>query len=365
MEDFLTFTGPVKLLIIERALIEGNKRSRKEGPREILTRLILNKNGDPSSELREKTTVDYQYNEHKKLSAIVEQDKSGSTIEKIIFSYNSQKLLIKKEKLSGENSMRELREYKYDENKNLILEKCGSRQIRFEYDKKALLIKEYRYYGKEPELALFYDRDTEGNIREIKTVDNKGSRIRLEQFKWEEGLLTEQFCLNRDDVILMDDVFEYTCFHDGNWLKRVRYSRMNIETREPIEVIYRSITYADIFPELKPIHHNSDIILKEEKKALSFSDGSKYRGDLHNGKMEGKGYIQWPDGSSYKGDFTENRMDGRGILTWSNGDIYSGTFSDGKMEGIGRLRWYEGKIFYGLFENNRRTNQGIIEEEES
>ena len=294
----------------------------------------------------------------------MEQEKSGNTKEKICFYYNEKDLLFKKEKRSGDDSIRELREYRYDENNNLIFEKCGSRHIKFEYDEENHLIKEYRYYGKEPELALIYKNDKKGNILEIKTVDSTGGRIRLEQFKWQEELLIEHFCLNRDDVILRDDIFEYSCFHDGNWLKRVRYSRMDIETREAIEVIYRSITYADIFPELKPRHHNSDVILKEEKKALSFSDGSKYRGDLHNGKMEGKGYIQWPDGSSYKGDFKENRMDGLGILTWSNGDIYSGTFSEGKMEGIGRLRWNEGKTFYGLFEDDRRTNQGIIEDEE-
>lgn len=363
MEDFLTFTGPVKLLIIERALIEGNKRSRREGTRKILTRLIVDTKGLPSSELRENTTVEYHYNEKKQLISIAEQEKTGTIRVKTSFLYDENGLLVKKEKRSADESLRELRIYRYDENQNCIFEKCGSRLFRFEYDNKNFLKEEYRYFGKAPELALHYSRDDEGNLREIITEDSQGRRIRQEQFKWEKGLLIEHFCLNKEDVILIDDLYEYSCFHDGNWLKRVRYSRMDVETREPVDVIYRSITYTDTYPELKPIHHNSDIILKEEKQALSFSDGSMYRGDLHKGKMEGKGFIQWPDGSSYKGDFKENRMEGRGILTWSNGDIYSGTFSRGKMEGIGRLRWHEGKTFYGLFEDDRRTNQGIIEEE--
>jgi len=362
MKDFLTFTGPVKLLIIERALIEEKNRSRREGKKNILTRLVINKHRLPSSELKENSTIEYKYDDKHQLLQIIENEKTGRIKEQIQFSYR-ENLLIRKEKFNREGLSIELREYKYDDNHYLIYEKCGSRQFKYEYGKSEKVKTEYRYYGKEPELALLYSYDDEGNVKEIKTVDDKGSQIRLEQFSWDKNLLTKHFCLNRDNVIIKDDIFEYSCFHDGNWLKRVRYTLMSPELREPVEVIYRSITYADIYPEIKPIHHNSSVILKEDKKALSFSDGSSYRGDLINGKMDGRGYIQWPDGSSYKGDFKNNKMDGRGILTWSNGDIYSGTFTEGKMEGIGRLRWKQGKTFYGLFEDDRRTNQGIIEEE--
>jgi hypothetical protein len=362
MEDFLTFTGPVKLLIIERALIKGKNSSRKEGVKEILTRLVINEHRLPSSELKENSTIDYHYNEKQQLTLIQEKEKTGHIKEEIRFSYREH-LLHRKEKLNSDGSSGEIHDYKYNTDNHVINEKCGSRQFKFEYDSHERIKSEYRYFGKEPELALLYSYNDEGNVIEIKTVDSKGSQIRLEKFTWDNGLLTEHFCLNRDNVILNDDIFEYSCFHDGNWLKRVRYTLMSREKRAPVEVIYRSITYADIYPELKPIHHNSTEILKEEKKALSFSDGSTYRGDLENGKMDGRGYIQWPDGSSYKGDFKDNQMDGRGILTWSNGDIYSGTFTAGKMEGIGRLRWKQGKTFYGLFEDDRRTNQGIIEED--
>ncbi|MDA3810953.1 MAG: hypothetical protein PF518_11580 [Spirochaetaceae bacterium] len=362
MEDFLEFTGPVKLLIIERTLLKGKGLSKKEGLREILTRLIIDNNGLPSSELKELSTIEYKYNKNRQLIQKTEKDKTGQLLQQINQTYSDGKL-IKMVRLSGDGSTREIRDFKYSETGNLILEKCGSRLIKYEYDDKKNKIKEFRYYGKIPELALFYTYDLNGKVSEIKTVNEKGKQIRLEQLKWERDLLSAYFCLNEKNVVLSDNEFEYSCFHDGNWLKRIRFSIKDINNKVPIDVIYRSITYSDNYPEVKPIHNENLEILKEEKKSLSFSDGSSYRGNLVDGKMEGHGFIQWNDGSSYKGNFKFNRMDGEGILTWPNGDIYSGTFTNGKMEGIGRLRWKTGKTFYGLFENNNRTNQGIIEED--
>ena len=362
MEDFLSFSGPVKLLIIERSLIEAKSSSRKEGNRRILTRLIINERGVPSSELKESSTVEYEYNENQQLIRLVEKEKNGSLIEETVISYKND-LPVKKLRTSSDGSIRENREYKYNDENLLLLERCGSRHIRYEYNCDKQLIKEYRYFGKEPELALLYTNDSHGNISEIKTVDSNGNEIRVENFKWEDNLMTAFNCINGNNIILNDDIYEYSCFHDGNWLKRVKYSLMDSSTREPVDVIYRSITYTDNYPEIKPVRENSSDILKEEKKSLSFRDGSIYRGSIINGKMNGQGYMQWSDGSSYKGDFRESRMNGKGILSWPNGDIYSGFFNDGKMEGVGRLRWKNGKTFYGLFENNRRTNQGIIEED--
>lgn len=361
MEDYLSFSGPAKLLIIERALIEAKSKSWKEGNRKILTRLIINEQGTPSSELKDSSTLEYEYNENKQLMRVVEKEKNGTLTEETVISYKNN-LPVKKLRTSSDGSIREIRDFTYNDKNLLVQERCGSRLIRYEYNCNNQLAKEYRYYGKEPELALLYSCDSTGNICEIKTVDSNGKKIRTEKFKWENKLMTAFSCINGNNVILSDDVYEYSCFHDGNWLKRVKYSLMDNSTREPVDIIYRSITYSDNYPEIEPVCESSPEILKEEKTSLSFRDGSIYRGSILNGKMDGQGYIQWSDGSSYKGDFRENRMNGKGILSWPNGDIYSGSFNDGKMEGVGRIRWKNGKTFYGLFENNRRTNQGIIEE---
>ncbi len=207
------------------------------------------------------------------------------------------------------------------------------------------------------------DNSSNGNIIEIKTLNEKGEQIRIEKLNWENNLLTGHYCLNENNVILKDDVYEYSCFHDGNWLKRIKYSLKSEKKKEPVDVVYRSITYSDNYPQIEPIEIEDCKVLEADEKSLTFSNGSSYRGSLLNGKMDGNGYICWTDGSSYKGDFKNNLMDGKGILTWPNGDIYCGSFKKGKMEGVGRLRWKKGKIFYGIFENNKRTNQGIIEED--
>ena len=361
MEDFLRFSGPAKLLIVEKALLSGKNKSRKEGTRAIVTRLILNESQLPSSELRDQSTIDYEYNEYGQLISKTEKKKDGSLIEISKQNYRDNHL-IKKERLSSDGTIRELREYKYNTDNQLIYEKCGSRNYKYQYNALNQIEKEYRYYGKTPELALLFNYDENGNPIEIRTLDSNGKQIRQETFTWKDGLKTSHFCLNENNVILENFTYEYSCFHDGNWLKRVRYSLKDTNLRIPVDVIYRSITYSDHYPEIKPVKHENLEILKEDKKSMSFSDGSRYRGDVHSGMMNGQGYIEWSDGSSYKGEFKNNKMDGKGILTWTNGDIYSGSFNRGEMEGIGRLRWKDGKTFYGLFENNRRTNQGIIEE---
>jgi Uncharacterized protein conserved in bacteria len=42
-------------------------------------------------------------------------------------------------------------------------------------------------------------------------------------------------------------------------------------------------------------------------------DGSRYEGDFHKGKKNGKGRFLWADGSSYQGDFKDNNIEGTGF----------------------------------------------------
>lgn len=334
----------------------------REGEKSIVTRIIYDSDGLPVSELQQHCSIEYLYDDNHNPITIRKRDKKGQILEDVQMSYEGENL-VSKEKTDSTGALREKRDYRNNKDNKTVLEICGSRQIRYEY-KGDFIEKEFRYYGKEPELALLYKRNTEGRIINIQTIDYKGNNLRTEDYTWKDGLLESLIVKNKEGKVLRDEGFVYDCFHEGNWLKRTRFNRESGENREAVEVIYRSIAYSDNIPEIKPVHIQEPHILKEEKQSLSFRDGSLYRGDISNGQMEGKGYIQWPDGSSYKGEFHQNRMEGEGLLTWANGDIYSGTFRQGKMEGVGRLRWAGGKTFYGLFEDNRRTNQGIIEEDQ-
>jgi hypothetical protein len=48
----------------------------------------------------------------------------------------------------------------------------------------------------------------------------------------------------------------------------------------------------------------------QPQKEISFADGSKYKGTIVNGKMQGQGTYLWPNGDKYIGEFTENRATG-------------------------------------------------------
>jgi len=360
MDDYLDFSGPVKLIIVEKALVTKVNGKFHEKGRSGITRMILDSKGKTVSEIRELETLEYQYNEEENLTLIRKKDKKGTLLEETTQIWQNG-LLLKKERISADGAVRERCSYRYDELNRKVSESSQSRHIRFEYNGKHVS-REYRFYGREPELVLVFERDSDGHPLEAVTHSREGAVLRREEYEWEDNRLKKWRIWGREGLFLKDDNFEYSCFHDGNWLKRTRFSLLDRESEEPVEVLYRSIAYSDSCPEINPLYKVEKEVLKENSRSLTFRDGSIYRGEIHMGKMEGRGYIQWPDGSSYKGEFHNNRMEGQGILTWPNGDIYSGTFNSGYMEGIGRLRWSDGKTFYGIFENNRRTNQGIIEE---
>ena len=52
--------------------------------------------------------------------------------------------------------------------------------------------------------------------------------------------------------------------------------------------------------------------LQEEKKVreINYDDGSKYIGEILNGKRHGEGAYIWPDGRKYVGEFENNRATG-------------------------------------------------------
>ena len=54
----------------------------------------------------------------------------------------------------------------------------------------------------------------------------------------------------------------------------------------------------------------------------TYSDGSRYEGDLVDGAAHGLGVMTWTDGSRYEGDFVDGAAHGQGAKTWPNGDRY-------------------------------------------
>lgn len=66
--------------------------------------------------------------------------------------------------------------------------------------------------------------------------------------------------------------------------------------------------------------------------------------------------LTFPDGSRYKGEVQNGKPHGVGALTWPNGDVYTGTFgADGKISN-GKLIHPDGGYAEGEFHNGQLWN---------
>ena len=71
----------------------------------------------------------------------------------------------------------------------------------------------------------------------------------------------------------------------------------------------------------------------ERTITVDWQDGSKYSGEIENGKPHGQGKYIWPDGSSYTGDFLKGVTHGAGTEIQKSGEKYVGEFQNGKKTG--------------------------------
>ena len=70
-------------------------------------------------------------------------------------------------------------------------------------------------------------------------------------------------------------------------------------------------------------------------ETIEYPDGSKYIGDLKDGKPHGKGISTFPDGTMYEGNWVVGKRDGLGIMTYPNRIIYDGLWKNDKKHGKG------------------------------
>ncbi|KAM3600431.1 uncharacterized protein V6R79_023427 [Siganus canaliculatus] len=60
--------------------------------------------------------------------------------------------------------------------------------------------------------------------------------------------------------------------------------------------------------------------------------GSSYKGDLKNGRMDGKGEYTFPTGTKYVGEMKDGTFHGKGELRFPNGSKYEATWENGKAK---------------------------------
>ena len=90
-------------------------------------------------------------------------------------------------------------------------------------------------------------------------------------------------------------------------------------------------------------------------------DGGRYRGDLVNGLLQGKGRVDYPNGSWYAGEFDKGQWQGQGEWHGSNGEVYRGQFNQGLFDGQGALTT-NASSYSGGFKAGRRNGEGTLKE---
>jgi hypothetical protein len=87
-------------------------------------------------------------------------------------------------------------------------------------------------------------------------------------------------------------------------------------------------------------------------------DGGRYRGEVVDGLLQGKGRIDYKDGSSFVGTFKDGQFDGKGEWKNSSGETYSGEFAEGAFHGQGLLTYSDGSTYQGNFVRGNPDGEG-------
>lgn len=87
------------------------------------------------------------------------------------------------------------------------------------------------------------------------------------------------------------------------------------------------------------------------------NDGSKYYGDLKDGKRNGEGICKYSNGNRYDGGWKDDLKDGQGKLV-TDSSIYTGLFKNNLLEGAGKLSFNAGGEYQGNFKNDKYNGTG-------
>ena len=96
-----------------------------------------------------------------------------------------------------------------------------------------------------------------------------------------------------------------------------------------------------------------------QKKAITYSNGDKYDGEINDGKRNGHGIYTFAHGDRYEGEFKEGHFSGHGIYTFADGRRYEGEWKDDKKNGQGIFTWPDGDRYEGEWKDDLFSGHGI------
>ncbi|MDC7219555.1 MAG: hypothetical protein PQJ59_06410 [Spirochaetales bacterium] len=411
MDQLYDFSGPLRSMTIEKSLFKRLGPFWKEQKSEFLERREFDSQGrlivkeiddykELYSYLAEGGKTDFRR------AALYRFGREGSLLEREIWHYRDNGTLRGKEIHSEDDSLR-LVEIEEDREKGILIEKEESHIRGRQVDREGRISSEYVYNGSEADMIVRYAYDAQGRLAKREETDREGIPFKTTHYRYGTGgLLKEAEEQDQKGTSLYHRVFEYPGGEDRNWLIREEYALNGRGNRIPLSVIYRSLNFfheprlvedppppspksspptkeaikegsekSTSLPQDTPPrkeqgtrafsngYYRGDLIegRMEGRGIFTYNDGSIYKGDFRGDKPEGRGELQRTDGSCYQGDFKAGLMHGKGRLVWADGSCYEGPFKSGLMEGIGVFTWPGGDRFKGLFEKGRRTDQGLVE----
>jgi hypothetical protein len=89
-------------------------------------------------------------------------------------------------------------------------------------------------------------------------------------------------------------------------------------------------------------------------------NGHVYKGELKDGKRNGRGKYTWPSGQVYEGEWKDGERNGRGKQMHTDGEVYEGEWKDAKENGRGKNTWPSGEVYEGEWKDGERNGRGKI-----
>ncbi len=86
--------------------------------------------------------------------------------------------------------------------------------------------------------------------------------------------------------------------------------------------------------------------------------GTRYEGDLVQGRMHGRGTYIWKSGTRYEGELVDGNFHGQGTMTWTNGDRYVGAWANDVAHGFGTKTMADGRVYAGQFNDGCFKDDG-------
>ena len=121
---------------------------------------------------------------------------------------------------------------------------------------------------------------------------------------------------------------------------------------------------------------------KQQIRTKTWPDGTKYEGDMKdgkphgygrkvyrnkihvgqflNGKRHGRGITRMQNGAVYRGEFKDNVPDGEGVETLKSGKKYVGSFKNNKKHGYGEETYPSGRQYKGYWKNDKYHGKGTF-----